>query len=37
MQYTSPTKIIKKGTKAFSECDEMVILKNNDFLGLYLG
>jgi len=36
MEFTSPTKIIKKGTKAFSEHDEMVILKNNDFLGLYL-
>lgn len=36
MEFTSPTEIIRKGAKAFEKSDEMVILKNNNFLGLYL-
>jgi hypothetical protein len=36
MEFTSPTEIVRKWTTAFTEHDEMIILKNNKFLGLYL-
>lgn len=36
MEFTSATEIARKWTKILSEQDEVVILKNNTFLWLYL-
>ena len=36
MEFTSATEIARKWTKILSEQDEVVILKNNAFLWLYL-
>jgi hypothetical protein len=37
MEFTSSTEIAKKWAKVFTQHDEITILKNNNFLGIYLG